>query len=349
MQGIRPVRQGLEGGLSELFLMLNFDLYDAMISRVETTANTIPVRYADTRINEMIRSAPSGNILLPRHFNQNEEFFLKLPEKIEVPGLPIHHDIRNSTPKESYLTPLRQLIEKLIPLIPGFFRETTYYFDAAEVLKPCFFQVFRLKDLSFLFLGRLDLNFRTNDGELIDYGGNDHTPRYRTRKLYLDCDLIPLDTILLDDRRITGFVVKQIVSQTWIGETGRGYFVQGIWIDHELTKFFSRLFIPNETSLYPYYPFSCKYRSLCHSLIDADPDGRRRGVPLLRRAIEFIEPEIDDIQKHLTTESFNPELPVFTNIKKRVPPAWNAAWKNIRFKRYLNENDMKEFILETET
>jgi hypothetical protein len=316
---------------------------------VDTTVNTIPVRYTDARINEMIRSALPEDSMLPQHFNQNEEFFLELPEEIEVPGIPIHHDIRQDTPKEAYLTPLRRIIEELLPHIPGFFYDTSYYFDAAEVLRPCFFQVFRLNKLSFLYLGRLDLSFRTHDGEMIDPGGNDLTPRYRTRKIYLDCDLIPLDDILLEERRVTGFIVKQIISQTWIGETGRGYFVQGIWIDHELTKFFSRLFIPEGTSLYPYYPFTCKYRSVCHSLIDSGPEGRRRGVPRLRRALEFIEPEIEDIQRYLTKESFRPDLPIFSSLKERVPSVWNNVWEGIRFKRYLNEHDMKEFVLETAT
>ncbi|ORC36531.1 hypothetical protein B4O97_05520 [Marispirochaeta aestuarii] len=328
---------------------MNFARDVSMMCTVDTTVNTIPVRYTDSRINEMIRSLSSESLVLPQHFNQNEEFFLKLPEEIEVPGIPIHHDIRRSTPKEEYLAPVRQVIEALLPLIPGFFHETSYYFDASEVLRPCFFQVFRLNKLSFLYLGRLDLSFRTHDGEMIDHGGNDRTPRYRTRNIYLDCDLIPLDEILLDERRVTGFIVRQIISQTWIGETGRGYFVQGIWIDHELTKFFSRLFIPRETSLYPYYPFTCKYRSLCHALLDPDPEGRRRGVPRLKRALEFIEPEIEEIQNHLKKESFSPELPIFTSLKERIPPVWNGLWKEIRFKRYLNEHDMKEFVLESAT
>ncbi|WP_319561696.1 hypothetical protein [Marispirochaeta sp.] len=316
---------------------------------MDKIVNTIPVRYTDSRINDMIRSASSHTSLLPQHFNQNEEFFLKLPQEIEIPSLPVHHDIRKDTPQESYLTALRQLMENLIVHIPGFFRETTYYFDPAEVLRPCFFQVFRINDVPFLYLGRLDLSFRPHDGELLDSGGNDLTPRYRTSRIYLDCDLIPLKDILLEERRVSGFVVKQVISQTWIGETGRGYFVQGIWIDHELTKFFSRLFVPGETSLYPYYPFTCKYRSICHALIDSDPDERRRGVPRLRRALEFLEPEIDSIQTQLKKEAFSPDLPVFSSLKKQVPPLWNGVWQNIRVKRYLNEHDMKEFVLETAT
>lgn len=319
------------------------------MSVVDSIANSIPVRYTDKRINELIRGHESNGMKLPQHFNQNEEFFLRLPEEIEIPQIPIHHDIRKIKPATAYLEAMRQVVETVAPLIPGFFSETTYFFDPGEVLRPCFFQIFRINDLTFLYLGRLDLTFRTHDSELIDRGTNDVTPRYRSRNLYLDCDLIPLEKVIQEDQRISGFALKQIVSQTWIGETGRGYFVQGIWIDHELTKFFSKLFTPADQSLYPYYPFTCKYRSVCHSLLDTDPTGRRQGVPRLRRALEFLEPEMDSIQHQLKREPFNPEAAVFTELKNRVSPRWNEVWRGFRFTRYLNDQDMKEFVLETES
>lgn len=319
------------------------------MSVVDNIANIIPVRYTDKRINELIRSQENDDIDLPQHFNQNEEFFLRLPEEIEIPHIPIHHDIGKVKPETEYLSAIRRIVENLIPLIPGFFNQTTYFFDPGEVLRPCFFQIFRINELTFLYLGRLDLTFRTHDAELLDRGNNDVTPRYRSRNIYLDCDLIPLDRVLQEEKRITGFALKQIVSQTWIGETGRGYFVQGIWIDHELTKFFSKLFIPAGQNLYPYYPFTCRYRSVCHTLLDTGPQGRRQGVPRLRRALDFLVPEMDAIQQQLKREPFNPEAAVFSELKQRVSPQWNEVWQGIRFNRYLNDQDMKEFVLETES
>ena len=341
MQGILYLSQGLEPRL----FMLKLSFYGCMIGSVDKITNVIPVRYTDSRINEMIQSADSDVLELPRHFNQNEEFFIKLPEEVEIPHIPVHHDIRKNSPETAYLEALRDLTQRLLPLIPGFFKGTTYFFDPGEVLRPCFFQIFKIAEQTFLYLGRIDLTFRTHDGELLDRGTNDVTPNYRTRNLYLDCDLIPLDDVILEERRITGFALKQLISQTWIGETGRGYFVQGIWIDHELTKFFSKLFIPQGKSLYPYYPFTCKYRSVCHALIDTDPEGRKRGVPRLRRALDFLSPEMESIQNQLKKEPFSPELPAFVSLKKRIGPVWETIWKELSFKRYLNSNDMKEFVL----
>ena len=332
-------------GLRLILFILNLVPVGGIMGAVDKIANIIPVRYTDSRINELTRSVDSDTVDLPRHYNQNEEFFLRLPREVEIPHIPIHHDIRRTKPSDDYLDALREVVGSLLPHIPGFFLETTYFFDPAEVLRPCFFQIFKIADETFLYLGRIDLTFRTHDGELIDRGSNDVTPRYRTRNIFLDCDLIPLEEVIVEENRITGFSLKQIVSQTWIGETGRGYFVQGIWIDHELTKFFSKLFIPSNVSLYPYYPFTCKYRSVCHSLIETSPAGRRRGVPRLRRALQFLEPEMESIQQQLKREPFNPEAAVFTTLKRQVGPVWRNAWRNIGFRRYLNSHDMKEFEL----
>ena len=315
---------------------------------MDKIANTIPVRYTDSRINELLKSAGNDFDTLPRHFNQNEEFFVRLPQEIMVPQIPVHHDIRNAVPAKEYLEVIRTVVQNLISLMPGFFKDTTYFFDPAEVLRPCFFQIFRTNEKSYLYLGRLDLTYRTNDAEIIDRGSNDVTPAFNTRNIYLDCDIVPLEEVIQEDGRITGFSLRQYISQTWIGETGRGYFVQGIWIDHELTKFFSKLFIPDGKSLYPYYPFTCKYRSLCHTLINCSPEGRKTGVPLLLKATEFLEPVLETIQNQLKKEPFQPELPVFKALKKRVPPGWDKPWQNLHFNRYLNSHDMKEFLLETQ-
>ncbi len=316
---------------------------------MDKIANSIPVRYTDSRINELIKSAGNSFAELPIHFNQNEEFFVKLPVEIEIPQIPVHHDIRNEVPEAAYLESVQNIVASLIPHMPGFFKDTTYFFDPAEVLRPCFFQIFKTQEQTYLYLGRLDLSFRTHDAEILDHGSNDFTPAYKTRNFYLDCDIIPLEEVVQDGGKITAFALKQYISQTWIGETGRGYFVQGIWIDHELTKFFSRLFIPEGKSIYPYYPFTCKYRSLCHALIDCSPAGRKQGVPLLKKALEFLEPAMDSIQKQLKREPFSPDLPVYKALKLKVNTAWQRPWMNIRFKRYLNSQDMKEFVLASQT
>ncbi len=84
-------------------------------------------------------------------------------------------------------------------------------------------------------------------------------------------------------------VVEQMISDTWIGETGRGYFIQGIWMDADLNKFFTKLVIPQGKRIYPYYPFTSKYRTICHNPIGISSAQRREAIPRLHRFIDFLK------------------------------------------------------------
>ncbi len=49
-------------------------------------------------------------------------------------------------------------------------------------------------------------------------------------------------------------------------------------MDADLTKFFSKLFLPAGKKTYPYYPYLCKYKTVCQS-----PDRPRSRGPRLPR------------------------------------------------------------------
>ncbi|MEW5815664.1 MAG: hypothetical protein AB1798_09760 [Spirochaetota bacterium] len=313
---------------------------------MEQILNEIRLYYTDTEINQLIRSQNESEIDYTRHYNQNEEFFLNLGKEFVVPSFPIHHDIKVKTPTQKYLLPLKNFLHELIPLIPLVFHGLMYYFDPGEILRPCFFQVYTLRDMMFLYLLRLDLVFRTQDCVIIERGTNDQTCRYKTHHLFLEADLLPLDGVDIVDGKVKAFKVKQTISQTWIGETGRGYFVQGIWMDHELTKFFSKLFIPKGKRIYPYYPFTCKFRTICHTLLNHSVEGRKKHVNRLQKAMDFILPEIESIQAALKNVEFSETLPYFQNLKARVPLFWESEWASLGVQPYLNQLDMKEFRIE---
>ena len=313
---------------------------------MEQIEGNIYTNYSEQRINDLISSSSSGARNYTLHFNQNEEFFLKSEEEFLVPKFPIHHDVTIKQPESSYVNLLESFLSSVIPLFPQVFQGMTYFFDPAEILRPCFFQLFRVQERQYLNLMRLDLLFKTHEGEIIEYGDNDRTAAYRTRSLFLENDLIPLEGVLQENGKIAGFKIYQTVSQTWIGETGRGYFVQGIWMDNELTKFFSKLFFPPEKRFYPYYPFMCKYRTITFSLVELSPEGRKKYLPYLVRALQFLEPLMEEIQEALRQDTFSTDLPVFAKLKQQVPEKWNRSWENLRMDRYLNEREMKEFKLE---
>lgn len=146
--------------------------------------------------------------------------------------------------------------------------------------------------------------------------------------------------------RAKAFRVKQLVSNTWIGETGRGYLVHGVWMDDDLSKFFSKLLLPEGVRTYPFYPLFCKYKTVCAEAAFPGPDYRKRILPLLHRTTTFLAPEIDRIQNSLRDQPFSETMPEFSELRRRVPAAWREVLKGITTSVYLNERDMKEFSVE---
>jgi hypothetical protein len=281
-----------------------------------------------------------------RHFSHSEDFFLQLTDDFTVPHFRIHHDVRQLKPSPEYITGLKAVTEQIVRLAPQVLKELTYYFDPAEILRPCFYRVYRIEESHYLYLLRVDLMARPAEGVVIERGTNDVTPLYRSRKLFLEPTVIPLDGVARIDNRVSGFKIRQTVSQTWIGEFGRGYFQQGIWMDADLTRFFTRLFLPANKKTYPYFPYLCKYKTVCQSLINLSPEDRAKAVPLLHRSLRFLLPVMDRIQEEIKGQSFSEELASFRELKQQVPDSWYDAWRNIRIESYLNDAEMKEFRIE---
>lgn len=59
----------------------------------------IRVTFTDGEINRMLSERATGVSTVTRHFNQSEDFFLKLSEDFFVPSFPIHHDVTVPTPR----------------------------------------------------------------------------------------------------------------------------------------------------------------------------------------------------------------------------------------------------------
>jgi hypothetical protein len=310
---------------------------------MEERKGVIQINYTDETINQLLKGRSANEKRYTYHFNQNEQFFLDLEDDFIVPHFPIHHNVYNKKPSSEYKTLLQGLLEQLVPLAPKVFQDLTYFFDPSEILRPCFFQLFKTAESYILFLLRLDLLFKTHECEIVERGTNDTTPKYRTKHMFVEGDLIPLESVYARDGRVEGFKIKQTISQTWIGETGRGYFVQGIWMDSELTKFFSKLFLPWGKRIYPYYPFVCKFKTICRSLVDLSPEARKSSIPQLTKAVEFITPAIEQIQESLRENEFSEKMETFVTLKEKVPSYWQNYFDSLTIKRYLNEQDMKEF------
>lgn len=315
---------------------------------MEQLLNEIRIAYIDSGINQVLAGIPESALNAPyaMRFNQGEEYFVELGSPLLVPHLPIHHDIRTPVPPADYAAAIRDVVLQLSSIMPECFSGLTYFFDPAEILKPCFYRLYKVESDVYLYLLRVDLLPKPFDAETIEPGTNDRTPAYSTRRVYLESELIPLEAVMWEAGRVKAFRIKQLISQTWIGETGKGYLVRGVWMDSDLSKFFTKLFLPAGKRVYPFYPLFCKYKTLCCMPPVLSADGRRSLIPLLHKAAQFLAPEIGRIQDVLRNAKFDESLPEFKTLRDKVPESWKAPLASYSILAYLNDREQKEYSLD---
>ncbi|MEM5946972.1 hypothetical protein WKV44_00275 [Spirochaetia bacterium 38H-sp] len=311
------------------------------------TVNRHPIffDYSDSKINSIISTAEKEESY-PIYFNQNEDAFIMLDNEIEIPQFPIHHDIREKKPSKEYIEALRKLIYVLHTEKPAVLGGLTHFFDPSSPMRPAFFKLYRLNNKIYLYLLRLDLSFHPHDHKITKRGTNDISSAYSTKKIIIEADIIPVDEIEEKDNGKKVFLIRQVIPDTWIGETGRGYFIQGIWLDRDITRFFSSLIFPEGARNYPYYPLSCKYRTICMFPPVLNNSGRKQYLMLLSYIQDILEPYIDDILATLKKAEFSTDIPVYRKIKNNIPEKIIVPWEKISIKRYLNENNMREYRVE---
>jgi hypothetical protein len=300
--------------------------------------------YTDPKINARLSELPTQTGSYSRHFNQVEEFFLRLEGEFTVPQLPIHHDVRNLQPEPGYLRLLGEVLEQLGSLAPQVFRRLSYLFDPSDILRPGFYRCYSHEQMPYLYLVRLNLTYRPLVHRVVLKGDNDHTAAYASRDLHLEATFIPLREV--EEGAVGRFLIDETISNTWVTQTGRGYFVQGIWMDNDLTRFFSKLLLPPGLRSYPYYPYLCRYRTVCQSVICLDAEARERLLPGLHRALDFLRPVMPRVEQSLRGGSFSETDPLYEELKARVPVEWYEIWRGLRVETYLNEADMKEYRVE---
>ncbi|MQY76042.1 MAG: hypothetical protein GH155_00225 [Spirochaeta sp.] len=161
---------------------MKYTPFRVIIAKVEQITNEIKLSYTDKEINTRLENLDNKNSSFRRHFNQTEEFFLDLEEDFIIPSLPIHHDVRQPKPSPEYLKSLQQILEQILPLTPGVFNELTYLFNPREIMKPCFFKLYKIDENSYLYLVQVDLLYRSREDQVLERGNNDFTARYSNRR-----------------------------------------------------------------------------------------------------------------------------------------------------------------------
>ena len=173
-----------------------------MSAPVPLTTNAIQASVTDPALNTMLAATPAGERPLSRHFSQTEEFFVRTEAEYRVPRLAIHHDVRRPQPDPGYLESLGEVLAQLLRLAPQLLHGLTYLFDPAEVLRPSFFQLYRLGGRQYAYLLRLDLAYRPQAHRVLERGDNDLSPAFSTRELYLESSFIPLQGVEAEDGRL---------------------------------------------------------------------------------------------------------------------------------------------------
>ena len=299
----------------------------------------------DQEIQACLQEPFSQSGAYSRHFTQSEDFFVRLSDPVRIPSVPIHHDVTSLEPTMEYRKSVRNVVRRLVERAPDIFEGTTYFFDPRDHLRLSFYRLYRAADQVYMYQLKIDMTFHPSRHRIVAPGSNDLSPEYETSSLLVEADFVPIRTIDSTEGGAKLLTVSQSVSDTWIGETGRGYFVQGIWLDRELTKFFSKLFLSENARLYPYFPFTCKYRAVCHSAAALSSEGRKRFLPVVHHGRAFINEHIHEIEDALRSEEFSDEMATFVDMKKKVPGQWRAAFESLSIRRYLNEQDMREYEL----
>ncbi len=310
------------------------------------TDNVIRCTYTDPTINQLLKQAGSEAGTFSRHYNQVEEFFIRFERNFSVPRLPIHHDVRVSVPEPRYVQLLTQVLKQLIPLAPRLFGDLTHVFDPTDTLRPSFFHLHLIDSSRYLYLLKLDLMYRPQVHGLVERGSNDLTAAYSSDTLFLEATCIPVREVQTQSGKISTFVIDQTISNTWVDEIGRGYLVQGIWMDNDLTKFFSKLFLPEGKRTYPFYPYICKYKTICQNFIDPDPQTRKELLPYLHRAVQYLRPVMPRIEAALKEGEFSEDNETFRELKRKVPLPWMKIWNGLHLEMYLNSRDMKEYRID---
>lgn len=279
---------------------------------------------SDAEISGLL-AAPAGTGTLDRRLTPEEELFLVVDRPVTVPSFGIHHPHDDPTPSPAYVAALRSVVAQWVERLPGVFAGLTWYFNPKDLFHPTFVQLFSVKGRHFLYLLRPDLGFRGRYAQVVDRGSNDQSPRYQTSHLFVEADVLPLETWEVGPGFRKLFLAK-LFPHTWAGETGQSYLRTGQWIDRELTKVLSRAALAPGTKTFPYYPLRCRYSTLAVGCVDLDDDGRRRAATTLGAAWPLVAPWAETLQTELKEDGYRDDHPLIDRLRTAWAGALETRW-----------------------
>lgn len=265
-------------------------------------------------------------------------YFLREP--LRIPSLPIHHHFQKAEPSSSYLTAIEGWLHRLRRLLPESFLGMQWGFEPSNALSPALFEEVG----PFLMVIRFDLSFRRAFHRLVKRGDNDRTAEYETDRVFFTFDFLPL---LPKQREAGCYDVRPLFDTTWVGEKGRGYYLQGIWMDDSLTEFFSRLVHPDLEISFPYYPLRCRFRSLSANTPNLDQGTRSRLVHLLQKILDLPDNVFKEIQITLKNQDRISGADLIQTYRQKLGLDGPFPIPDVKIKsKRLAENGQVEFIVD---
>lgn len=297
---------------------------------------------SDTEVMGRLRSLDSLVPTWERRFTQEEDFFLLLDRPFVVEPFEIHHDVRVAEPSQRYLRMIRAVVKSWTQALPGIFQGLSWFFDPKDLFRPLFLQILTARDKRYLYLLRPDLTYRGRSCDLLERGGNDTTPRFSTRSLFFESEVLPLDSIegVAPQRQI---FLKKLFPFTWQGETGRGYFVTGRWLDQEITKLLSRAALAPGRKIFPCLPLRCRFETLSSFCATPTQEGRKQAAAALEAAWPLVTPWADRIQNDLKEDPYREDHPLVSFLRQQWAGRLEHRWDPFRLEPYLNEHEQKEY------
>ncbi len=308
-----------------------------------SSTDLIEIREIES-VNRLLSAAQSDDIPASAHFSADEQFFLKTTRPLRVPRFPVHHDVRNPVPTVEYLKSLEPALTELIERFPGLFRACRYSFDPAYPHEAVFYRVLSRDGTAFVYLLRVSLAFAPRMHTVLEKGNNDYTASYCTNRLPVEALIMPVARV--DSNSIR---VERYISSTWIGETGRGYLTQGIWVDRDFSKILSRIVNPNSAKTYPWFPVGARYNTISYRPIELSPpsiDALTTHVTAIRYSLASCMSEIEALLRSGDRETLSGYV---DSLVSSFPDGERERYRGIRTRAYLNEFDQKEYQIERET
>lgn len=298
----------------------------------------------DSRINDILNQntkIQSHQGLYQAYFNSNEDFYLKSERQFQVPSFPVYQDVKQKKASSEYLTSLEKFLKQIMPLFPQLFYKMTWINHYTEVLRPFFYRDLSLKDKNFLLLLKLDLIYKEGHGKALEQETTTHTAAYESEDLFCEILLLPQIENKQDEE---GFFFPLDIMNTWTNEVRKNYALSGQWIDMELTRFFSQLFLAKGQSIYPYFPFIYQYHTMAYQLINLCETDLKQNMTQLKMARDFLLPYLEEIAASLKKEKFSPEMLLFQKLQQKISPQWQNFCADMDTQLFLNDiNQQREF------